>query len=246
MLFALKKILSSVLLPPGGFVLLFAVSALAPFSVRARRVLVLGSSSLLLALSLPAVSGRLVSCLEIPSDPSHLPSCDLIVLAGGGVADGVKDLSGEGALPAEAASRTAEAARLWHRLHVPIIACGGSVAGSAVEAEIAARYLSDLGVRSDDVILENRSRDTAENARFAAIIMREKRFVRPVLVTSSWHMRRAARAFERERICVVPWSAGRSGDRLVSWMAFLPSSGALKESSAAIREIAGLIVQQGR
>lgn len=240
MLFALKKILSSAVLPPGGFVLFFAVSALAPVSIRVRKYLFLGGASLLLALSLPAVSAGLVSLVELPSDPSAVSSCDVIVLAGGGVADGVKDLSGEGGLPSEAACRTADAARLWRRLHIPVIACGGPVAGSAAEAEIAARYLADLGVPADAVMREARSRDTAENARFSSLIMREKGYFRPVLVTSSWHMRRAAAAFSREGFRVVPWSAGRSGDRRLTWLDFIPSSGALKESSVAIREIAGI------
>ena len=195
---------------------------------------------ILLLVSLPAVSGMLSSLVESPrSGMRELHLCDAVILLGGGVSEGVKDLSGEGALTPESACRTADAARLWRIIRRPVIACGGSVYGSSAEADIAARYLADLGVPADMVIRERRSRDTAENARFAAEIMREKGFHKAALVTSSWHMRRASAEFRSAGVDVELYPSG-GADRTAGWRDFLPSAAALKESAAVLKELAGI------
>ena len=240
MLFALKKIAASFILPPGCFILLLSVLAVCPLKRRKRVILMLSVIFFFLLVSLPAVSGRLSSLVESPrSDLSALRSCDAIVLLGGGVSEGAKDLSGEGALTSEAACRTADAARLWRIIRRPVIACGGSVYGSSAEADIAARYLADLGVTAGMIIGERRSRDTAENARFAAEIMREKGFHKAALVTSSWHMRRASAEFRRVGVDVELFPSG-GADITAGWRDFLPSAAALKESAAAMKEFAGI------
>lgn len=59
------------------------------------------------------------------------------------------------------------------------------------EAQVYAYSLMALGIPAHDLILETRSRNTFENARFTAEILREQAPARLWLVTSGVHMRRS-------------------------------------------------------
>ncbi len=87
------------------------------------------------------------------------------------------------------------AAELWHRGGAPIVvASGGITAGSTIaEGDAIAEGLRARGV--DDVIVERRSRTTAENARYSAELLRERGASRVWIVTQPFHGRRAARLF---------------------------------------------------
>ena len=64
--------------------------------------------------------------------------------------------------------------------------------GSA-EAKAAARLLESFGISRDRVLLEDRSRNTVENAVFSKAIVEPKRGDRWLVVTSAYHMPRADR-----------------------------------------------------
>jgi uncharacterized SAM-binding protein YcdF (DUF218 family) len=67
--------------------------------------------------------------------------------------------------------------------------------GGGTEAHSGKKILERLGVKSERIIIEDRSRSTAENARFSKIIAAPKRSERWLLVTSAFHMPRAMGAF---------------------------------------------------
>jgi uncharacterized SAM-binding protein YcdF (DUF218 family) len=60
--------------------------------------------------------------------------------------------------------------------------------------------LIELGVEPGQILLETRSRSTAENARETAALLRDKGIAHAVVVTTHWHMRRALADF---RLCGV-------------------------------------------
>ncbi|KQP59565.1 YdcF family protein [Methylobacterium sp. Leaf112] len=75
---------------------------------------------------------------------------------------------------------------------------GGSAAlrpGEVSEAEIVGRTADGLGLPRTRLILENRSRNTRENAAFTADLVKPKPGERWLLVTSAWHMPRAVGCF---------------------------------------------------
>jgi uncharacterized SAM-binding protein YcdF (DUF218 family) len=75
---------------------------------------------------------------------------------------------------------------------------GGSAAlrpGEVSEAEIVGRTADGLGLPRTRLILENRSRNTRENAAFTADFVKPKPGERWLLVTSAWHMPRAVGCF---------------------------------------------------
>lgn len=74
------------------------------------------------------------------------------------------------------------------------------------EGQMTAKFLETAGVRAEDIVLENKSRNTHENAVFSGKMLRE-RFPNSayVLVTSAFHMRRAVACFRNEGISVIPF-----------------------------------------
>ncbi|WP_027172874.1 YdcF family protein [Methylobacterium sp. 10] len=65
------------------------------------------------------------------------------------------------------------------------------------EAEIVSRFADTLGLPRTRMILEDRSRNTHENARFSADLVKPVAGERWLLVTSAWHMPRAMGCFRQ-------------------------------------------------
>jgi uncharacterized SAM-binding protein YcdF (DUF218 family) len=78
--------------------------------------------------------------------------------------------------------------------------------GSA-EAKAAAGLLESFGISRDRVILEERSRNTVENAVFSKAIIKPKRGERWLLVTSAYHMPRAIGVFRKAGFPIEPYPA---------------------------------------
>jgi len=67
--------------------------------------------------------------------------------------------------------------------------------GGGPEARLVEKILIRLGVERERIIIEDRSRNTAENARLSKIVAAPKRSEKWLLVTSAFHMPRAMGAF---------------------------------------------------
>jgi len=67
--------------------------------------------------------------------------------------------------------------------------------GGGTEAQLGKKVLIQLGVERERIIIEDRSRNTAENARLSKIIAAPKQGEKWLLVTSAFHMPRAIGAF---------------------------------------------------
>jgi uncharacterized SAM-binding protein YcdF (DUF218 family) len=95
------------------------------------------------------------------------------------------------------ARRAAAAAEVYLlRGATTALACGGRAWNGRVEADEIAARMVERGVPSDAIVRERWSLDTRDNARFAASLLGRRGVTRVVLVTCSWHLPRAARAFE--------------------------------------------------
>ena len=79
-----------------------------------------------------------------------------------------------------------------------ILACGGITDGSGVsEASVMKRLLTGRGVPDEDIIIEDKSRMTAENIVNALKILSESERQSLLLVTSDYHMARAQLTLRR-------------------------------------------------
>ena len=245
-MFIVKKIVTPFLLPPGLFIVLLLLSSLWLFQRKNRGASAINFFLALLVwlFSISPVSDAMLRGLEgrfsIPGNPEG----DVIILLGGGVNDVVPDLSGIGAPSEEMMARIITAVRLRRRLHIPIIVSGGIVfKDRKAEAPIAKRFLVDLGVPEQEIIIEENSRDTNENARYAVRICDARGYSRALLVTSASHMKRAVLSFRNAGMEVTPFPSGFKslGKKHYGWEDFLPDSDELKKASTAMRECIGLL-----
>jgi len=169
---------------------------------RARRVLALTLAATVIIAILP-LGELLIRPLETsdPANPTVTAPIGIIVLGG-----------------AEDARRTA----YWHQVQLngagerftaalalargfpnaKLIFSSGSgslkdALGRVSGASVAKRFFAEQGIPASRVILESKSRNTAENARLTYALLQPKPGQNWVLITSAFHMPRATRSFQR-------------------------------------------------
>lgn len=252
-MYALSKLVIA-LISPLGTCLVLALVGLAWLGLRWRRT---GRACIAVGLvwlclwSLPPASFWLTQTLEhqTPQRPAAAyPQADAIILLGGGL---------QGRVPGyvDRPEMTGAADRLWfadelyraQRAPWIIVSAGGNPRDGEIEADAMAELLQALGVPRTALLLDARSRDTAQNARFSADLMREHRLHTALLVTSALHMPRALAAFRKRGIDVTPAPADFTAPPQGAWpQRWLPSTGALDASSRAMKEYVGLWVYRLR
>jgi uncharacterized SAM-binding protein YcdF (DUF218 family) len=237
-----KDLLLSLAMPPACFAVLAVIGLLLLLRWRGFGLWVawLGMVALLL-MAMPAVSGNLMLGLEagLPPDmppPGHPPGA--IVVLGGEVtrsyayALGV----GPGALTLE---RLRTAAELARRTGLPILVTGGvTQPDTATVAAVMAASLRD-DFRLPARWVEDKSRNTWENARFSAAILRNEGITSVYVVTSAWHMRRALLAFQGTTLTVTPFPTP-PGEPVMGYLNdFLPHAAAWQTGYYALHEWIG-------
>ncbi|WP_295157569.1 YdcF family protein [Selenomonas sp. AE3005] len=186
------------------------------------------------------VSERIMGALEGAYVPPENPQGDVIIMLGGGAFPDTPDVSGRGTLCSSPANRLLTAVRLQRKLDVPIILSGGQVySDSGPEAVIAKRILMDLGVPEDKIIVEGKSINTIQNAKFSTEIMRERGLQKPILVTSAFHMRRSVLNFAKNGVEVIAYPADYRTNRRhdFHYNKLKPSVGALDDNVTVLQEI---------
>ncbi len=180
-----------------------------------------------------------------PSEAQQLGLADCIVVLGGGVES--YDPAGAGgriaSLSAQSAQRIGKAAGLYRTLRLPVVVSGGSLSPDLPpEALLGARLLQDLGVAPGDILREEASRTTLENALKVAPILRSRGLRRPLLVTSALHMPRAVMAFRRAGVEALPAPAGyvSAGGPYGLWD-FLPDAASFAQTGACLWEYLGML-----
>lgn len=250
-MFIVKKALTPFLLPPGLFVLLAAALAIRLLfrkKLKQAGLLLLAGGfiwGLSTAPTADAILGRLESGYSIPPSPKG----DVIIMLGGAIFSKSPDLSGIGVPGYGTMERLVTAARLHKRIGAPILISGGRVfSEDGAIASIAARFLQDLGISAESILIEDRSRDTYENALYSAQICRQKGFRTPLLVTSGFHLKRALFCFDDVGLSVQPFPCGLTTwpDKTYHWTALLPGAGALQATAIGLHETIGLMYYQLR
>lgn len=242
-MFLLKKILTALILPPTGPLLLAGLGLIAMrYRPRAGRMLVGSCVAVLLAMSTPWVANRALRSLEIypPLAIDHLAEAQAIVILGGGSYYRAPEYGGD-TVSARSLERCRYGARLARDSGLPILATGGVVFGGRPEAELMARVLTDE-FGTPVAMVEARARDTRENALLSAQMLKRAGYSRIVLVSHAFHLARAVPLFEAQGLIVIPAPTVFTTDGVSSWEALLPSAGALRNMSVFCHEWLGRLV----
>lgn len=177
--------------------------------------------------------------------PDPIPAAvDGIIVLGGGFEGGINLVRGGYELNSSG-DRFVEAAVLARRYpDARIVVTGGSgslVLHGEADGDTAPRLLTALGVAPERLIMENRSRNTYENALFT------REMVEPVpgetwlLVTSAFHMPRSVGLFRKAGFDVTPWPVDyRTAGNEPLGPARDNGIDSLRNLNAAVREWAGL------
>lgn len=249
MFFYLSKIFWFFIQPLNLSIFLVFVGLLA-MSLGRRRLAAGGASAAFLVLVLSAwtsLGALMLNPLEERFQrPASLPEkVDGIVVLGGGF-EGAINLARGGYELNSGGDRFVETAVLARRFpNARVLVSGGTGAillDGEGDADTAPRLLVALGVAPERLILENKSRNTAENAQFSKELVNPQPGETWLLVTSAFHMPRSVGLFRKVDFAVVPWPADyrTSGREGVSLFADNEID-ALQNTTVAVREWIGLL-----
>ncbi len=120
-----------------------------------------------------------------------------------------------------------------------LLLSGGNVYGFDTGARLMAWIAESLGVDPDDIAVEDESRNTADQARILAPLLKDRCVV---LVTSASHMPRSMALFEKQGLNPIPAPAGhRVKARSKTDFLIYPGANELKKTERAIYEYLGLV-----
>ena len=173
---------------------------------------VTGALAALLICGLSPLSDMLFSTLEhrFPRPDLSAPGThvDGIIILGGSE-DGRINVMRELMSLNESAERMTEAVALSRQFPASrVVFTGGSHAvlmTKTPEGQRAQRFLTALGVDPARQIIEDKSRNTYENAVFTKAMVQIKPGERWLLITSAWHMPRSMGIFRKAGLDVIPW-----------------------------------------
>jgi len=240
--FLFKNLLGTLLLPPANGLLLLLIAALFRRRRWAFGVALFGGTLLFLQ-SLPIVANHLVATLEARAGGVFVTAqgARAIVVLGSGLRRDAPEYGGD-TVNERSLVRLRYGATLARRLQLPVLIAGGvPLQASGSEADVMAA----IAEREFGVAVrwkETESRDTAENARMSAQILKPAGIRRVVLVTQAFHMSRARQLFEAAGLEVVPAPTDFKGpgDGPPAVSDFLPQARAIQTSYYALHEWLGL------
>ena len=186
----------------------------------------------------------------------EMPAADVIVVLGGGTE------SPQYPRPTvevnAAGDRVIYAAELYKQGKGSfILVSGGNIpaldARTTTPAEDMALLLDMLGVPPDAVWLQPSSANTAEDALYSSILLKERGISRVILVTSAIHMPRAVGLFTANGIDVTPapvdytvtqevWNNLWGGSWQEMLISAMPNASSLAQTTNAMKEYIGMLV----
>lgn len=178
-----------------------------------------------------------------------------VAIAEAGKADAIVVLSGifgppshEGHVPnlGETVERLEGGIALWKSGVAPWLVFTGArlpwTPSAEVEGMKSGRLAVERGVTLDRILVTDVVANTADEASAVALLAMQRGWKRVVLVTTAWHMPRAARLFRKAGVefeaFPVDYQVGP--DVQWHWLDFLPTADALRFTETGLRELYGL------
>ncbi|HVW57789.1 MAG TPA: YdcF family protein [Rhizobiaceae bacterium] len=212
MFFVISKIGGFFLQPLNFVAFLFAIGIIALFLHRKRTALVFSSIAfVVLALAIWSDIGALLMqpLEERFQRPANLPQ-DIkgVILLGGAFEGGINRVRHGYELNAagDRVIETLKLARLYPQAKILVTGGNGSLVRNEMpDADVAPKLFAAMGILADRLILEDKSRNTYQNAVFSKALADPKPGDNWVLVTSAFHMPRSVGIFRAAGFPVIPW-----------------------------------------
>ncbi|SJZ30604.1 YdcF family protein [Selenihalanaerobacter shriftii] len=259
MMLFVVKMLSKLLLPPGLFLILIGIIFVLyktnnkKYCFRKSRQKCICNWLIILFLLMYILSsypGELI--LVKPLEDNFAPlsvskvktKVDLksaIVVLGGGVIRGTPNGMQIGRTTLK---RLYSGWRLHKKTGLKLVVSGGVVPGakSGSVAETMKKVLKDWGVADNQIITENESKNTWQNAVNTSALLKDLDYEKIILVTSATHMKRSMYSFKKNwKSELKPAPADYILDRDISILDFLPNKESLDNSLTALHEWVGLL-----
>lgn len=252
MFYLLSKTLNYLLTPAGWVFILLVLAVLTKNHARRKR-LVVSSLVVFWTLGNGFLTNEVMNAWEIA--PKPLPAkgaTPVAVVLTGGMINGLRVLHPVRPVLGHEADRAAQALYLYKSGVVTKILISGGQGNLPFqtptyvdEGQMIARFLIMAGVPAADILLEQKSRNTHENAIYTRKMLQDRLMTnRCVLVTSAWHMRRAAACFRKEGIQLDLFPSGFLGERrsFSPGNYLFPSEKSLNDAFLILREVVGYVV----
>jgi uncharacterized SAM-binding protein YcdF (DUF218 family) len=112
--------------------------------------------------------------------------------------------------------------------------------GIKPEGQVLAKFAEDFGIPRNQIIVTSNIENTRDEAKAVRTLMTNNNTNKVILVTSAFHMPRAANLFRSEGMEVQTYPVDyKAGIREITPMDFLPSADAFHMFQFALREIIG-------
>lgn len=253
MFFFLSKILDVVLTPYAWAAILILLSI--PWTRRTarrwrrRRAFGIAAVAVLFVFSIEPVANGILAKMErdAPSTYREDAVYDAVILLGGVTDERVLAETGQPAY-----NDNVERLTVTYRLLQDGRAKTAILSGAAMDPSLAsfgearamAAQLREWGIADDRIVIEDRARNTRENAVYSAEIVRARGLGRVLVVTSAFHMKRADECFVAVGLPVDTLPVDfRAHGGPKSW---LPRAQWLSVSSSMIRELFGRVIYRVR
>ncbi|MEJ8803332.1 YdcF family protein [Pontibacter sp. H249] len=247
MFFILSKTLHFLLMPIIWVIVLLLLAVFLK-SIKWRRITLLGALGLLLLFSNPFIASEAWRAWEVEATPvKDVGQYDIAVILTGvtsfreNIPDRIHTTKG--------ADRFLHPLQLYRMDKIDkFLITGGSgfvLKEGIPEAEQIEKILLMAGVAEEDILTESNSRNTRENAiNTADYLMQQTQYKNILLVTSAFHMRRAAGCFEKAGVNADGFATDfySSERRFTPDELFIPSADVFSRWHLLIHEITGFIV----
>ena len=111
---------------------------------------------------------------------------------------------------------------------------------SPPEGELLKQKALEMGISPQQILLTSIVSNTAEEASAVKGLMAEYGLNKIILVTSSFHLPRAKLLFDRAEVETYPYPTDfKAASRDITWLHFIPSADAFRDTSSGIREYIG-------
>lgn len=178
----------------------------------------------------------LVSMIALPAESSQCTS-EFGILLPSGMSRSTADNADYGAMTLETLNRVHAARRWLEKNQNSRLIISGNTANH--EVSILKNYLSQLGVSSIRIVIENQSNTTYNSALNSKHLLNINAPV--VLITSQIHMRRAKMTFESEGYTVCPLVSHNQYIKVKGIKALLPDAQAIIKTEKVMHELVGIM-----